>query len=143
MVEQSMELWRIMVDFGLVILIWMTQIIVYPSFAYFGESGLEKWHQKYTLNITLIVAPLMFAQVGIIVWQLFTVFHWLHLISAVLVAFIWVNTFFFAVPRHEQITRKNKIDLNTAALVRVNWFRTALWSVVWIIGLIDYYFYNA
>lgn len=139
MVEINMEIWRLMVDFGLVVLIWMTQIIVYPSFTYFGNSGLEKWHQKYTLNITLIVAPLMFAQVGIIAWQIFTTFNWLHLISALLVVLIWINTFFFAVPRHEQITRKNEMTANSSALVRVNWYRTVLWSLVWVIGLATYY----
>lgn len=140
MVEGSMEIWRLMVDFGLVILVWMTQLIVYPSFTYFEEVALGRWHQKYTSNITFIVAPLMFAQVGIITWQLFTDLHWFHLTSAVLVALVWVNTFFFAVPKHEQITRKNVIRENSVGLAKVNWYRTALWTVIWLLGLADYYF---
>ncbi|MDX1629557.1 MAG: hypothetical protein R3345_12705 [Fulvivirga sp.] len=130
-----MEIWRLMIDFGLVILIWMTQIIVYPSFTYLNQPELARWHQKYTIKITFIVAPLMFAQVGIIVWQLIQNFHVLHMVSALLVISAWINTFFFAVPLHENITKNINESLSSKKLVRVNWFRTAVWSIVWMISL--------
>ena len=140
MVEKGMEIWRVSIDFGLVILIWMTQLIVYPSFTYFQPADLEKWHIKYTPKITLIVAPLMFGQVGILLWQFFYAFNWSVVASGVLVATVWINTFFYAVPLHEQITKKEDMLPSARKLVKVNWYRTAVWTIVWVLGLIDWYY---
>ncbi len=135
-----MELLRIMIDFGLVILILMTQLIVYPSFTFYQPADLEKWHIKYTPKITLVVAPLMFAQVGLILWQFFNAYNWYVLASGVLVASVWFNTFFYAVPLHERITKKENMIENAHKLVKVNLFRTIVWSIVWMLGLIDWWY---
>jgi len=132
-----MEIWRISIDFGLVILIWMTQLIVYPSFAYFTNERLDRWHSRYTMMITLIVAPLMFAQVGIIGWQLFSEPSVSHIISSALVAMVWINTFFYAVPLHENISKKHNVKWSSLKLVRVNWYRTAIWSLIWVIDIFN------
>ncbi|MFT6745260.1 MAG: hypothetical protein ACJAR8_001821, partial [Bacteroidia bacterium] len=62
---------RLIVDFGLVVLIWMVQLIVYPSFLFYKDTELITWHTKYTPRITKIVAPLMFAQLSLSVFGLF------------------------------------------------------------------------
>ena len=54
-----------LVDFGLFILIWLTQLVIYPSFTYFREQDLTRWHRKYTRAISYIVMPLMLGQVGL------------------------------------------------------------------------------
>ena len=91
-------IWKSIVDFGLVVLIWMTQLVVYPSFTYFSENDLINWHSRYTTAISLIVMPLMLAQVAIHGFALFQNFTWLGFFVAVLIGLVWVNTFFFAVP---------------------------------------------
>ena len=58
------EVFKFCVDFGLLVLILMVQVIVYPSFLHFSKTNLIKWHQSYTPKITTIVAPLMIAQVA-------------------------------------------------------------------------------
>lgn len=125
------------VDFGLVVLVWMTQLIVYPGFHYYSTEGLVKWHGKYTFNITTIVMPLMLVQLTLHLISLLLDPSWLNWISIFLIVFVWVNTFFYAVPLHKRIADQNAgLKMNIDALIQVNWFRTALWTIVFLLSLI-------
>lgn len=126
----------LIIDFGMVVLIWTTQLIVYPSFTYFSAESLAAWHAKYTGNISIIVMPLMLLQVLFHTYNLYINFNWFRVIGTMLIGLAWINTFFYAVPLHQQITNGHRI-LNAAhQLVRINWYRTLLWSGVFIISLI-------
>ena len=86
---------RIAIDFGLVVLIWLVQLIIYPSFRYMSAEQLAIWHPNYSNLITLFVGPLMLAQVGVIGgWQLLNRFSWLAAASTVLVGLMWASTAF-------------------------------------------------
>lgn len=124
-----------LIDFGLFILIWMTQLVVYPSFTYFSDDDLYKWHSKYTTAISIIVMPLMLGQVGLHAYDLYANFNALRLTTVVLISLAWVNTFLFAVPLHNNITAGKEINPSAKALVRVNWYRTIIWSLVFLISL--------
>ena len=129
---------KLIVDFGLVILIWMTQLVVYPSFTYYSESNLYGWHQKYTTAISIIVMPLMLSQVAMHGYGLYQSFSLFKLISAILIGLIWINTFFYAVPLHNKIGMNQEVLASAAQLVKVNWFRTISWSVVFLLGLYEF-----
>ena len=66
----SIAVLRLGIDFGLVVLIWMIQLIVYPSFLHYTTTNLIKWHRKYTPLIGYIVGPLMLLQLGISIYQI-------------------------------------------------------------------------
>jgi len=131
-------MWKLLIDFGLVILIWMTQLVVYPSFTYYAASNLIDWHTRYTTAISIIVMPLMVAQVAIHGWHLLGQFSWIGLVAAVLIGLAWVNTFFFAVPLHNQISAQQDVMEAAKKLISINRYRTLLWSVVFLLGLWDY-----
>jgi len=122
------------VDFGLVILIWMVQLIIYPSFLYYREEALLEWHEKYTHAITVIVMPLMLAQVIFHALDLYEGLSWINGIAAVLILLIWINTFLFAVPLHSRISNGMQPMEAAEKLVQINWFRTIGWSVVCLLG---------
>lgn len=124
-----------LIDFGLVVLIWMTQLVVYPSFCYFSDSDLLLWHRRYTTSISFLVIPLMLAQLfshGIGLWQHFSL---PRLLAAILIGLIWVNTFGYAVPLHNKISAGADIASSAKRLVAVNWYRTVLWTVVFLLGV--------
>ena len=123
------------VDFGLVVLIWMTQLIVYPNFTFMREVDLIQWHRKYTTSITIVVMPLMLAQVGLHLFTLITDFNVLRVIAALLIVAIWINTFFKMVPIHNKIAQGIERSENVHKLVAANWFRTVSWSLVFILDL--------
>lgn len=126
---------RVAVDFGLVVLIWMVQLIIYPSFRYYNPAELAVWHPKYTGLITLIVGPLMLAQVGLVGWELVTRFSWLTLAAAVLVGLMWASTAFQAVPIHNAIAAGDASPETLARLVSVNWVRTVGWTLLFLMDL--------
>ncbi len=129
---------RIAVDFGLVVLIWIVQLIIYPSFRYYSPADLAIWHPKYSNLITLIVGPLMLAQVGLLGWELLKRPSWLTGTSAVLVGLMWAATAFGAVPIHNALATGDASPETLARLVSVNWIRTVGWTVVFGLGIWEY-----
>lgn len=125
-----------MVDFGLVVLIWLVQLIIYPSFARIDRNVFIAWHGDYTRWITVIVAPLMFAQLFLSIWQLTSTQHVTSWIRLLLVVAVWLLTFFQAVPLHNQLNNEGNTTALTESLVTVNWPRTILWTLIFVLGLI-------
>ena len=91
-------------DAGLLVLIWMVQLIIYPSFVYYEKENLLVWHQKYTGLITLIVIPLMLGQLGCTTYAVFDEFQWLFALKLVLIVLVWLSTFVYFAPTHERIS---------------------------------------
>lgn len=128
---------QLIIDFGLVVLIWMVQLVVYPGFAYYNEKNLQAWHEKYTLRITVIVLPLMLAQLWLHVISIWESFDWLKLVLLVMILIVWLNTFLIAVPLHRKISNNLDSRLSSLALVKINWYRTVLWSLIFVVQLCD------
>jgi hypothetical protein len=130
---------RTLVDFGLVILIWLVQLIIYPGFRYYSPDELAIWHPKYSNLITLIVGPLMLAQVVLVGWETYTRPSWLTLLSAVLVGLMWAATAFISVPLHNTIAAHNPSPTTLTRLVDTNWIRTIGWTIIFALGLLNHW----
>ncbi|NAS32535.1 hypothetical protein GTQ40_16255 [Flavobacteriaceae bacterium R38] len=129
---------RLLVDFGLLILIWMIQLVVYPGFSYYSRKWLIIWHRKYTALIGYIVGPLMLAQLGFYSYQLINSITLLHVISLSMVGIIWLITFLQFVPAHKNIS-KGRIRGNILkSLVYKNWSRTILWTLLFILNFANF-----
>ena len=127
-----MEWIRLSVDSGLFVLIWLVQVIIYPSFLHVDREKLNYWHQVYTRKILYFVAPLMFIQTGVIALQL--LFDPLiFLLDGLLLAMVWINTFFIAIPIHNAIDREESIDANILKLLHVNRWRAWLWTALFLL----------
>ena len=128
------EITRLLLDFGLCILIWMVQLIVYPSFAFYNNTQLLKWHKTYTKAIALIVIPLMLGQLGIAIYQVFLAQNVYTLVSIVLVVFLWGITLLKFAPMHQQISKGNTQIQLLKKLVQMNWIRTIIWSLLFMLS---------
>ena len=140
MLIQLFDQLRIIVDFGLFILIWLVQTIIYPSFQYCEEQHRRTWHNTYTGLITVFVVPLMFGQVGIVGWQILFDPSAAHVIAGLLVFACWVVTFAWSVPQHSKIAAATSLDSSNRAVRRLiisNWPRTLLWTAVLVLGIAD------
>ena len=126
---------RTTIDFALVVLIWLVQLIIYPSFKHISYESFLAWHGTYSRLISIIVIPLMFAQVGIVGYQLLHVSHWTVWGSAFFILLAWLSTFFQAVPLHEVLGNGHDIEANVIRLIHINWNRTVLWTLVFVFGL--------
>ncbi|NNK19406.1 MAG: hypothetical protein HKP49_09665 [Maribacter sp.] len=129
----------LLVNFGLVVLIWMIQLIIYPSFLHYQTEDLVGWHRKYTTLIGYIVVPLMLAQLSISIFQVYASATFTTLSILTLVLLVWLSTFLQFVPIHSNISKGSVNQKMLSALVKKNWTRTILWTVVFIISFLCHY----
>jgi len=128
----SFTLIRLLIDFGLMILIWIIQLIVYPSFLHYTEKDLVLWHKKYTALIGYIAGLLMLGQLVVSVYQICNTMTLYHSISLVLIVIIWALTFLQFVPMHNKISKGRISESMLVQLVQKNWSRTILWTLLFI-----------
>ena len=129
------ELIRLITDFGLLVLIWIVQLVIYPSFQYYQSQDLHNWHRQYTSRITTVVLPLMFTQLVVTVLQILTEITLYSGISMLIVLALWLLTFLVFVPLHQKIEHQTYETKSLSKLVKFNWLRTGLWSILFLISL--------
>ncbi len=134
----TLELIRLLIDFGFVVLIWCVQLVIYPSFAHYSEANLLKWHRSYTKRVTYIVLPLMFSQLILGVLHIFQIRNWYTILSLILIFILWVLTFRVFVPLHFSIDNNNPVPNVCQKLIRKNWLRTVLWTLLFLISLVNF-----
>jgi len=130
---------RLVIDFGFMVLIWAVQLVIYPSFNYYQSSNLVSWHQSYTKRVTWIVLPLMTSQLIIATVQLFREITTHTVSSSLIIVILWLSTFLIFVPLHQKIDRGHAETAITEKLVRYNWLRTLLWTLLFVISLSQLY----
>ena len=132
----SITILRLLFDFGLLVLIWIIQRIVYPSFIHYNSKDLVNWHKVYTSRLTFIVMPLMLGQLGISIYQLIMEIDLYTVLSLIIIIVIWVATFLQFVPIHAQISKGKASQKMLDSLVKKNWIRTFLWTVLFLYSLL-------
>ncbi len=130
---------QLLIDFGLLVLIWMVQLLIYPSFQFYNEKDLIRWHKQYTVRIGGIVAPLMISQLFIAIWQVFQTPSFYRIGILILVFSVWIFTFAQFVPLHNKISKGTITDGMLQKLVFRNWLRTFLWSFIFVWGLVEFH----
>lgn len=119
---------------ALVGLIWVVQVVQYPGFAGVGAAQFAQFHAAHSARITVVVGPLMLAEVLAAGWLVAEAsdaqaraWAW---VCAALVAVAWLSTAFVQVPLHGALgasdpgARAALVD----RLVSTNWLRTAAWT---------------
>ena len=131
-----LDLFRLVFDFGMLVLIWIVQLVIYPSFQYYSKPNLKIWHTKYMFRFSLVVAPLMILQTITIGLQLWENFDLYTILSGTIMLILWISTQFQFVPIHMKISYKEFETSDIARLVRLNWTRTILWTGLLILTII-------
>ena len=133
----SLAILRLVIDFGLLVLIWIVQRIVYPGFLYYNSKDLINWHRSYTSRISFIVMPLMLIQLGISIYQLTIEIDLYSVLSVIIIVLIWISTFSQFVPVHAKISKGEANQKMLDSLVKKNWIRTFLWTILFLYSLYD------
>lgn len=136
----NLETVRLLFDFGLVVLIWLVQLIIYPGFLYYSMENLIAWHQKYTLGISLVVMPLMFGQLIASGLQLVQQFNYYTIGSLTLITLVWGITFSLFVPMHNNISKGCADKILLKKLIKRNWWRTMIWNLIFVYSLSRHFF---
>ncbi len=115
-----MELVELLVTFGLVVLIWIIQLLHYPTFLFVQRDAFSRFEAFHSARISIIVIPLMLTELA------------LALISpralvTPLVVMVWLSTFLLQVPCHNKL-QSGFDEATIHRLIKTNWIRTILWS---------------
>ena len=137
---KMIEIFRLLLDFGLCVLIWVIQRVTYPGFRHYTREEILAWHPGYVKRITGIVAPLMIGQALLYVFRFFQNISLVTSTELLLVLLLWVLTFSQAMPLHRKLSEGQNIQDTVEKLIQKNWTRTILWTYLFIWGLIQYLF---
>jgi len=127
-----LDLLRILLDFGMVVLIWLVQLVIYPSMRYYPPQDLRRWHKKYMRNSPIVIIPLMIGQFVITCIQVYQNQNSYTIISLAILIILWAHTFYQFVPLHNAVKNTQIPEKITLKLVKLNWWRTFLWSLLFI-----------
>jgi uncharacterized membrane protein len=125
----TLFLTQLLVSFFLCGLIWIVQLVHYPSFKYIDKDVFVKFEVFHTRNISLIVVPAMIIEL-VTALLLFTSQPQSDiyiLINLILVILIWIATLVFSMPYHNKLSKSKDIK-SINKLINTNWLRTAIWS---------------
>ena len=121
-------MFNLALSWGLLLLIWLVQVIIYPGFHRIPPDTFIDYHRWYVNRISFIVLPLMISEVGMTTWWLLDAGTPGAIISTVLVVIIWSSTFLLQVPIHNRL-KSGKKEVLIRRLVATNWIRTIAWSL--------------
>ena len=126
------------IDFGMFLLIWLVQVIIYPAFRQINETNFIIYHRSYCNAIGFFVIPVMACQlIGTSAACFFSIDNliWVKMLAVI---GAWVVTFLTSAPCHRQL-QAGKNAAVIERLIRTNWWRTFLWSLVFLVSLVSYY----
>ena len=129
-----METFLHLVDFGMVILLWLVQLVIYPSFLRVDPKQLVTWHSSYTFRVSFIIAPMLLAQFTLWILTAFQEPTAFSVFGCILVSICWILTFTVSVPLHDKISRGEGTRDTLQALVNTNWYRTLGWNALFVLG---------
>ncbi len=127
---------NVAVSWGLLILIWLVQIIIYPGLARIPSDDFVKYHAWYVARITMVVLPLMICEIIIaIAWFFLQDNLFYPIVAGGLIILVWCSTFTFQVPIHKCL-KAGKDKSKIRRLVATNWIRTVAWSIKAVIVVV-------
>lgn len=126
-------------------LIWVIQVVHYPSFAKFSPESFTAFHPFHTERISWIVALPMVIELGLsglLLWSRTALIpsYGLNVFLFALTLLLWASTFFWAIPLHNRLEVGYSSEI-IQQLVAMNWIRTIAWTVrfgllAWLLGRI-------
>ena len=109
-------------------LIWIVQLVHYPSFRYVDSSRFVKFENFHTRNISIVVLPVMIIELITAIQMFFISSSGIWSVNLALLTGIWYVTFRYSAPCHIKLSEgKDRKIIDT--LITTNWLRTALWSI--------------
>jgi hypothetical protein len=107
--------------------IWIIQLIHYPSFAYISQNQFEQFHTQHTTAMGLLVGPIMIVELIAGLWLMLTETNKYTVIHLLLVLTLWLLTFLVSVPLHNKLATGYNLSA-IENLIKTNWPRTLLWT---------------
>jgi hypothetical protein len=121
---------QLLLDVAMLILIWLVQVIVYPSFKHIDSVLFKDWHRQYMRTMSFIVIPIMMGQLALHLINYAQGFSAYKLAGLIGLFIAWKVTFCMSVPCHRKLQREGNSRDIVERLVKTNWIRTVAWTAV-------------
>ena len=118
----------------MVAIIWIVQILHYPTFKYIDQKRYEEFQDFHMKRISYIIIPIMLVELssGVIVLIIDSSLYTPFGVSLVLLIFIWILTALLFSKVHAYLLKGYDED-SINKLIDLNWIRTIFWTVRLII----------
>lgn len=127
----SLFLAHVLVTSFLAGLIWVIQLVHYPTFLFVSEERFRDFEKFHQFRISLLVVPAMLLEVGtgvlLYVGSEYSENRF-FLASLFCLALIWLSTLLWQGPDHQRLEQGYQ-RMVILRLVRSNWIRTIAWSL--------------
>ena len=132
--EQSMLAIHLVLASIMVGVIWVIQLVHYPSFRFTDREKYVSFQIFHMRNISFIVVPVMILEFlsGLLLVLYHSNYESLLRISFILLLIIWLVTALFFAQIHQKLS-KGYDETLVRNLVSLNWIRTLLWTIRTII----------
>ena len=109
--------------------IWVIQLVHYPSFKYVKDSDYIIFQKYHMSNISYIVFPSMFTE---LITSLLIFFSgeksFLFMLSMICLSLIWVITGVLFTKFHSTLQKGKDLKM-IEKMIKANWIRTLLWTM--------------
>ncbi len=126
----KLSIFELMISSGLVVLIWIIQILHYPSFRFVRTEEFPVFSRFHANRISFIVVPLMILELGLALINP-------RPVIAILVTGVWLCTFLLQVPCQNKLSVSHDTRI-VDRLISTNWIRTVLWTIKLIILVVNF-----
>ena len=118
----------------MVAIIWIVQILHYPTFKFIDQKKYEEFQDFHMKRISYIIIPIMLVELssGVIVLIIDSSLYTPFGVSLMLLIFIWILTALLFSKVHAYLLNGYDED-SINKLISLNWIRTISWTVRLII----------
>lgn len=108
-------------------IIWLIQLVHYPSFHFIDKKDFVHFEFFHTKWISFIVMPAMILEITLQLYLVWKSPTQNYMITTSLLIIIWLTTFLFSVPAHNKLSNAKDESL-IDKLIHTNWIRTFCWT---------------
>ena len=110
--------------------IWIMQLVHYPSFNFINVEEYKSFQEFHMKRISLIVIPAMIIELtsGVLIFWIYQTDNIFFIFSLFCLFFIWFLTAILFSKMHQKLTLGYQISIITK-LVNLNWLRTISWTL--------------
>ena len=126
----SLEQLHLITTSMMVAIIWIVQILHYPTFLFIDKKQYTEFQQFHMKKISYIIIPIMIVELfsGLGILFLIQKGQILFYGSLALLVLIWMLTGLLFTKYHSELSKKYNQE-TILQLIRFNWIRTLLWTI--------------
>ena len=126
----TLELIHLIATAMMVSIIWIIQILHYPTFLFVDKKHYTEFQIFHMKNISYLIIPIMLLELftGLYILLYNNMINFYFSASFGLLIVIWLITALFFSKFHSELSKKYNRD-TILKLIRLNWIRTFFWTL--------------